>query len=127
MAARNTDRRILDLNASRKARREAKKLKPLVVILGDEEYELPGSLPMSAMIAFTELSNGDTSGFGALLEAFFGDRADDAVKAGLELDDLYEIMERYTGEENPGKASGSAKSSSSTSRRSSSTSKRSTA
>lgn len=126
MAARNPDRRLLDLNASRKARREAQKAKPKIVKLGTKQFELPGSMPMAAMFGFTELQNGDVEGFRTVLEAFFGDRTDDVIKAGLELDDLDEIMALYGEDHDPGKARRSAKSSSSTSTPSSSTSKPST-
>lgn len=101
----------IDLNAAHKARAE-KRAAPPVVLLGDQEFTLPSSLPALAIVGLARTrqkdddGHGSTEGLEECFTALFGDRADEVLKLGLELDDLELIFEEAYGED-PGESSAS--------------------
>jgi hypothetical protein len=100
-----TETRRVDLDAARAARLEQEGEAP-VVVLGGKEFTLPGRLPAKVLVGLAGVSKGDLSGFGDALDALFGDRTADALAAGLEIEDLDDIIEGAYGVA-PGEASAS--------------------
>jgi hypothetical protein len=90
-----TGRRI-DLDAARKARAET--AEPPVVELGGQEFTLPAGLPAIVAVGLARARRGALDGVEEAFEGLFGDRADEAMRLGLELDDLDVILEQAYGE-----------------------------
>lgn len=87
----------IDLNAARAARREAREDdSPDVVVIGDDEYELPLEMPVALLEAFGRAQSGDASGFTDGVIAILGSREvyEELVeKHHITMDDLVEVME----------------------------------
>ncbi len=100
--------RRVDLNAARKARAEVQQVEPVLVELGDREFELPPRLPAAVPYGLAQMANGQAEGFELAVRALFGDRVLEALAAGLEVDDLSEIASLYGGDPGNSSASGSS-------------------
>lgn len=123
-----SNKRTLNLDEARKARAETQGPAPVVTVDG-VDYILPKSPPAIAFVALAEVQAGDMTQVKPALAALFGDENIDALlAAGLDLDDLGDILDLYDlGGEGLGEASASGGSSSNGSARSRRASKPSTA
>lgn len=106
-----SNRRRLNLDESRKARQQKKGQGP-VFELGGKEYELPASPPLAALVGFAEMQQAQASGnvnlasLATAIRSLFGDNTDTVLAAGVDVDDLGEILGLY-GDEGEASASGS--------------------
>lgn len=92
-----TETRI-DLDALRKARAE-KKGDPPVVVLQGREFTLPPALPALVVVGLARARRKDLEGLEEAFEALFGADVGDALRLGLELDDLDVIIEQAYGDD----------------------------
>lgn len=85
----------LDLNAKRAARLAEHGGVAKVLIVGDDRYEIPRSLPVTLLDAVGRTRSGDFSAFEDSMVAIFGPEtwAELKVKHRLDLDDLIDILE----------------------------------
>lgn len=89
-----SNRRKIDLDAARKARAELAPEDGLpVVTLGGVEFELPAKLPAAVIVGLARARRRDMAGFEDALVGLFGDRVDEVLRLGLELDDFDAIIE----------------------------------
>lgn len=99
----------VDLDAARKARDE-KAGDPPVVVLGGVAFTLPAACPALVVVGLARARNGDLDGIEEAIDGLFGDRTDEVLKLGLELEDFDVIFEQAYGED-PGEAEASESSS----------------
>lgn len=90
-----TSRRIVDLDAARKARAEVKTEDAPMVKLHGREYILPSALPAIVLVGIGRLQLGEFSGFTDMIEALFHEDAGDILKLGLDLTDIEDIVAVY--------------------------------
>lgn len=84
-----------DLDALRRARREATGVAP-VVVLGATDYTLPVALPAAVLVGIGDVQAGRLSGLRDAIGALFGETNVEAVlAAGFEIDDFNPILDLY--------------------------------
>ena len=84
-----TKRRTIDLDASRRARSEAKGEEDTIgVLLKGVEFEIPADMPALVLVGMGRLEHKELDGFEDLMVALFGDRATEAMRLGLDLADI---------------------------------------
>lgn len=82
----------LDLNAAHRARREQTGSAPHLLTLGKAVFELPVSPPAAVLLAVGRLQKGELYALEDALAALFGERLNEALAEGFQLEDLEPIF-----------------------------------
>lgn len=95
-----SNRRKIDLDAARRARAElTPDEEPPVVTLGGKEFELPIKLPAAVIVGLARVRRREMDGMEDALGGLFGDRLNEVLALGLELDDFDAIIEGAYGDQ----------------------------
>lgn len=98
----------VDLDAVRRARAEATKAEPPVVVFGGRDHTLPAVLPASVLVAVGRMQTGDLSGLRDALDVLFGDAVDEVLRGGFDVEDLAAVLAEAYGQDGRPEASASA-------------------
>lgn len=96
-----SNRRKLDLDASRRARAEVENERPELTLAG-KTFVLPSRLPAAVVVGLAEAQRGRLAGFERAVRALFGDDAETVIELGLEAEELEQIAGLYGGDEEDG-------------------------
>jgi hypothetical protein len=101
-----SNRRKLNLDESRKARAEKQGEGPEFV-LGGKTFALPAKAPAAVFVGIGEAQEGNLRSFALAVRMLFGDKTDEVLAAGLDQDDLSDLLKLYNEDDDEGESAAS--------------------